>query len=101
MEHRPIIAIFPGSFDPITNGHLDVICRGNKLFDHLVIAVGQNPGKTEFFTKDQRVEMIRDNKGDLDRVRCELDRTRRHMMFQDGIVETLQIAIKIIEGKIT
>lgn len=71
MEHRPVIAIFPGSFDPITNGHLDVIRRGNKLFDSLVIAVGQNPGKSEFFTKDERVEMIRELVTDLPRVTVE------------------------------
>ncbi|MEN8126248.1 MAG: pantetheine-phosphate adenylyltransferase [Planctomycetota bacterium] len=71
MEHRPITAIFPGSFDPITNGHLDVIRRGNKLFDCLIIAVGQNPGKTEFFTKPQRVEMIRELVEDMPRVTVE------------------------------
>ncbi|RKY05759.1 MAG: pantetheine-phosphate adenylyltransferase [Planctomycetota bacterium] len=71
MEHKPITAIFPGSFDPITNGHLDVIRRGNKLFDHLIIAVGQNPGKSEFFTKNERVEMIRELVSDLPRVTVE------------------------------
>ena len=71
MERRPIIAIFPGSFDPITNGHLDVIHRGNKLFDQLIIAVGQNPGKTEFFTKQQRVEMIQELVKDMPRVTVE------------------------------
>ena len=71
MEHKPITAIFPGSFDPITNGHLDVIRRGNKLFDNLVIAVGQNPGKSEFFTKDERVEMIRELVTDLPRITVE------------------------------
>ena len=59
MEHKSIRAIFPGSFDPITNGHLDVIERGIKLFDELIIAVGQSPVKKELFSLDERVEMIR------------------------------------------
>jgi len=71
MEHKEITAIFPGSFDPITNGHLDVIRRGNKLFDKLIIAVGQNPGKDEFFTKQERVEMIRELVSDMPRVSVE------------------------------
>ncbi len=71
MEHKKITAIFPGSFDPITNGHLDVIQRGNKLFDRLIIAVGQNPGKDEFFTKDERVAMIRELTSDMPRVSVE------------------------------
>jgi pantetheine-phosphate adenylyltransferase len=52
------IAIFPGTFDPITNGHLDVIQRGQKMFDRLVVAVGQNPEKDVLFTVPERVEMI-------------------------------------------
>jgi pantetheine-phosphate adenylyltransferase len=71
MEHKKITAIFPGSFDPITNGHLDVIQRGNKLFDRLIIAVGQNPGKEEFFTKDERVAMIRELTSDMPRTTVE------------------------------
>lgn len=71
MEHKQITAIFPGSFDPITNGHLDVIRRGNKLFDRLIIAVGQNPGKEEFFTKQERVAMIRELVADMPRVTVE------------------------------
>ncbi|MFN7431421.1 MAG: adenylyltransferase/cytidyltransferase family protein, partial [bacterium] len=39
------VAIFPGSFDPVTNGHLDVITRGRRLFDRIIVAVGRNPGK--------------------------------------------------------
>ncbi len=50
--------VFPGQFDPITNGHLDVIRRGAKLFDELIVAVGVNPDKREFFAVDERVEMI-------------------------------------------
>jgi len=54
------IGVFPGQFDPITNGHLDVIKRGMRLFDQLIVAVGVNPDKTELFTLDERVEMIGD-----------------------------------------
>jgi len=52
------IAVFPGQFDPITNGHLDVIRRGTRLFDELIVGVGINPEKRELFTIDERVEMI-------------------------------------------
>jgi pantetheine-phosphate adenylyltransferase len=51
--------VFPGQFDPITNGHLDVIRRGVKLFDELIVAVGINPEKKELFPLAQRVQMIR------------------------------------------
>ncbi len=58
MGDKIVRAIFPGSFDPITNGHLDVISRGMKLFDELIVAVGQSPLKDQLFTPEQRVEMI-------------------------------------------
>lgn len=58
MSRKFVRAIFPGSFDPITNGHLDVIERGIKLFDELIIAVGKSPIKNQLFTPQQRVEMI-------------------------------------------
>ncbi|HXG61788.1 MAG TPA: pantetheine-phosphate adenylyltransferase [Planctomycetota bacterium] len=54
------VAVYPGSFDPITNGHLDVIRRGAKIFDRLIVAVADNPAKQALFTKDERVEMIRE-----------------------------------------
>ncbi len=54
------IAVYPGSFDPITNGHLDVIRRGARIFDRLIVAVADNPAKQALFTKDERVEMIRE-----------------------------------------
>jgi len=53
------IAVFPGQFDPITKGHLDVIRRGVRLFDQLIVAVGNNPEKSELFTLSERVAMIR------------------------------------------
>jgi pantetheine-phosphate adenylyltransferase len=58
MAKKFVRAIFPGSFDPITNGHLDVIQRGMKLFDELIIAVGKSPIKNQLFTPEERVEMI-------------------------------------------
>src|SRR5881394_1609385 len=57
-HHPKRIAVFPGQFDPITNGHLDVIRRGVALFDQVVVAVGINPEKRELFSHDERVEMI-------------------------------------------
>lgn len=58
MTDKHVRAIFPGSFDPLTNGHLDVIERGIKLFDELVVAVGRSPVKNQLFTPEERVEMI-------------------------------------------
>src|SRR5271154_3366932 len=57
-KQRRTVAVFPGQFDPITNGHLDVIRRGAELFDELIVGVGVNPEKRELFTLDQRMEMI-------------------------------------------
>ncbi len=53
-----MIAIYPGSFDPITFGHIDIIERGAKLFDQVIVAVLQNPGKNPLFSIEQRLEQI-------------------------------------------
>jgi pantetheine-phosphate adenylyltransferase len=52
-------AVCPGSFDPVTNGHLDIISRAASLFDEVVVAVLHNPSKSPLFTVDERVEMLR------------------------------------------
>ncbi|MBD2496157.1 pantetheine-phosphate adenylyltransferase [Nostoc sp. FACHB-280] len=54
-----MIAIYPGSFDPITLGHLDIIQRGSRLFDKVIVAVLRNPNKVPLFTVQQRLEQIR------------------------------------------
>ena len=58
-------AIYPGSFDPITNGHLDVLKRALKVFDEIIVLVAVNPNKKSRFTAIERVEMIRDAVKDL------------------------------------
>jgi len=56
---RKHLAIYPGSFDPITFGHLDVIRRGRRLFDELIVAVGRNPSKDQLFSAAERLDMTR------------------------------------------
>ena len=62
------IAIYPGSFDPITNGHLDIITRGAKIYDKLIVAVLVNVDKKCLFTIDERVELIKRVTRNLDNV---------------------------------
>lgn len=71
MANVAHIACFPGSFDPPTFGHLDVVSRGRRLFDKVVVGVGQNPDKDTLFTADERLEMLRVLVADL--VRAEPD----------------------------
>jgi pantetheine-phosphate adenylyltransferase len=54
------IAIYPGTFDPMTNGHLDIVARAARLFDRLIVLVADNPGKHPIFSAAERVEMIRE-----------------------------------------
>lgn len=52
------VGVYPGTFDPVTNGHLDIIARGTRVVDQLVIGVAANPGKGPFFSLEERVEML-------------------------------------------
>jgi pantetheine-phosphate adenylyltransferase len=56
----PVKAIYPGTFDPPTNGHVDLIQRGSKLFDHLTVAILMNPVKNPLFTVAERMEMLKE-----------------------------------------
>ena len=56
----PVNAIYPGTFDPPTNGHVDLIQRGSKLFDHLTVAILMNPVKNPLFTVAERMEMLKE-----------------------------------------
>ena len=59
MASPPRLALYPGSFDPITNGHLDVIRRARRLFDRVEVAVGINTQKTSLLSVDERLQLIR------------------------------------------
>jgi pantetheine-phosphate adenylyltransferase len=62
------IAVYPGSFDPITNGHVDIIKRGLTMFDQLIVLIAYNPNKTALFTVEERLAMIREVVKDMDHV---------------------------------
>jgi pantetheine-phosphate adenylyltransferase len=66
MAKAPLTAIYPGTFDPITLGHCDIIRRATRVADRLVIAVASNPGKGPMFDADERVELVRQEVADLD-----------------------------------
>lgn len=66
------IAVYPGSFDPITNGHLDIIRRASKVYDKLIVGVLNNINKRPVFSAEERMEMIKKVTADLDNVECDM-----------------------------
>ena len=54
------IVVYPGSFDPITNGHIDIICRSSKIFDKVIVAVARNYQKSHLFSPEERMEIIKE-----------------------------------------
>jgi pantetheine-phosphate adenylyltransferase len=65
------LAIYPGTFDPVTNGHLDLVERGLRIFDELIIAVAPNPKKQPLFTLEERLGLIRESIKGLDNLKVE------------------------------
>lgn len=65
------LGIYPGSFDPLTNGHLDVIRRADKLFDRVIVAIANNESKKPMFTKEERVELAGESLRDMEGVSVE------------------------------
>jgi pantetheine-phosphate adenylyltransferase len=68
---KKVIAIYPGSFDPLTNGHLDLIARGSKIFDELIVAILRNPEKDPLFTLSERRDMLEAMTGPWKNVRVD------------------------------
>jgi len=65
------IAIYPGSFDPVTNGHLDIVERGLDLFDKIIVAILHNPGKKSLFSVDERLDLLQSALAGFDRVEAD------------------------------
>ncbi len=59
------VAIYPGTFDPVTNGHIDLIKRALKLFSRLIVAIGENPAKKPLFSLEERLEMLEESLKDI------------------------------------
>ena len=70
-------AIYPGSFDPLTNGHLDIIKRASKIFDKVYVCVADNPNKKYFFTNEERISMAKESCKDMPNV---------EVIYTDGVV---------------
>ena len=82
-------AIYPGSFDPLTNGHLDIIKRASKIFDKLYVVVADNSMKKYFFTTEERIEMVKKSCEDLPNV---------EVIYTDGVVihKAKELGCKVI-----
>ncbi len=61
-------AVYPGSFDPVTNGHLDIIHRGLKIFDQIIVTILDNPAKKTLFTVEERIWLLKESLGDIERI---------------------------------
>ncbi len=93
------IAIYPGSFDPLTCGHLDVIRRAQDIFDHVIVAVLHNPNKNALFSPAERISMINDSLDDDSLVK--VDKSRIEVDTFDGLLveyAKMKNAVAVIRG---
>ena len=65
MNRSPSIAVYPGTFDPITHGHTDLVTRAARVFEHVIVAIAESPHKTPFFSLKRRIELAESQIGHL------------------------------------
>ena len=68
MKKSPCVAVYPGTFDPITHGHTDLVTRAAQVFDHVIVAIAESPHKTPFLSLKQRIELAESQIGDLENI---------------------------------
>ena len=85
MENKKIIAIYPGSFDPITLGHLDILKRSSMLFSKVIVAVAVNSEKKSMFSQKSRVKMIKDSVNSLKNIEVDYAKIKKASVIIRGI----------------
>jgi len=68
LKKSPCVAVYPGTFDPVTHGHTDLVTRAARVFDHVIVAIAESPHKTPFFSLEKRIELARSQLGDLENI---------------------------------
>ena len=92
---RPVNAIYPGSFDPVTNGHLDIIERGRGIFNRVVVAVLDNYEKEPLFTNEERLELLGQVTGQWDNVEVE---TFKGLLVDQAVSRRTQVILRGIRA---
>ena len=95
---QPRIGIYPGTFDPITNGHSDIIRRAIKVVDRLVIGVARNDGKGPLFATDERVEIVRDEVAHLENDDAERVEVRAFDTLLVNFAQSVGASVIIVNG---
>lgn len=73
MTNRPLTGVYPGTFDPVTKGHLHLIKRASRLVDHLVVGVAANARKSPVFTQEERLAMVKNDIANMNEKYCEIE----------------------------
>ena len=92
---RPLTVLYPGSFDPLTNGHLDIIQRASRIFERVIVSVLSNAGKNPLFSTKERIEMIRDVTVSLKNVKVQ---TFDGLLVDFALVQNVKVILRGIRA---